>query len=326
MASIYSNNGGKYVKVCRAATQSGGKSVELPKFTVAICTHNRPDDLSSCLEALYAQDLSGVQVVVVDSASRQDAHHSIVRATANKANLQLIRLETPGCSAARNAALNAALGPWLAYLDDDVVAASDWVAQAKRLIAEASAICPVIAGRVDPLYPAGVVPRPGPRWRQLLSLIQDQGEGERIKDAKVVCANAIFRCDALRDIGSFPEQLGRVGDILLSGEEKFAVERLCDAGSHILYSERLRVSHKIPQRRLTRQWAADRAYWDGVTDQKIRRLMRKPIGILGVAKFAAAIPVLAVLAPSQSSAHEFFIRFWYDVGAIRELFFPICFV
>lgn len=291
-------------------------------LTVAICTHNRPDDAAECLEALYAQDLSGIQVLVVDSASRHDAYRSLAQATANKTNLQLIRLETPGISKARNAALTAAAAPWLGYLDDDVVAASDWVAQAKRLIAIAPAACPVIGGRVDPLYPSGALPRIGPRWLQLLSMVQDQGEGESGKDAKVVCGNAIFRCDALRGIGSFPEELGRVGNVLLSGEEKLVVESLCEAGQHVFYSDRLRVGHKVSLERLTRQWAAKRAYWDGVTDQKIRRLMRRPIGILDVAKIAAAIPGLALLAPVHTPAHEFFIRLWYDAGAIRELFFP----
>jgi glycosyltransferase involved in cell wall biosynthesis len=290
-------------------------------LTVAICTHNRPEDTIECLVSLYAQDLSGVQVVVVDSASRPDAHHSIVQTTAYKTNVQLIRLETPGTALARNAALAASADPWIAYLDDDVVVAADWVAQAKRLIAAAPRHCPIIAGRVDPLYPPRAVPRIGPRWRQLLSLVQDEGEGEDIS-ANVVCANVIFRCDRVKAIGSFPEALGRVGEVRqVTGEEKLIVEQLCEEGWHVFYSDRLRVDHKVPAGRLMRQWAAKRAFWDGVTDQKIRRLMHRPIGILGVAKTAAAIPVLAVLAPSNSPTQEFFIRFWYDVGSIAELFF-----
>jgi glycosyltransferase involved in cell wall biosynthesis len=290
-------------------------------LTVAICTHNRPDDVAECLEALYAQDLSGIHLLVVDSASQEDAHRSITRVVANKANLRLIRLELPGLSVARNAAREAALAPWLAYLDDDVIPAPDWVAQARRLIAVAPTNCPVIGGRVDPLYPSGVVPQTGPRWNQLLSLVQDQGEGERAGCAKVSGANVIFRRDALLMIGSFPAQLGRVGDVLLSGEEKLVIERLCEVGWHVFYSDRLCVHHKISHARLTRQWATKRAYWDGVSDQKIRRFMRRPIGILDVAKIAGAIPVLGMLAPVPSPPHEFFIRLWYNMGLFGSFFF-----
>ena len=297
----------------------------MPNFTltVAICTHNRPVDVADCLEALYSQDLSNVQVIVVDSASRPDARHALVQAIAERANLELIRLDTSGLSAARNAAVEAALAPWFACLDDDVVPARDWVAQAKRLTAEARANCAIIGGRVDPLYPSDVTIRTGPRWRQLLSLVQDQGEGERAGNAKVVGANVIFRRNALRGIGSFSDQLGRVGEVQLSGEEKLVVERLRKTGWKIFYSDQLRVEHKILHLRLTRQWAAKRAYWDGVSDQKIRRLMGRPIRFLDLAKFAATIPLLALLAPVHSSNHEFFIRFWYNVGAVRELVFPV---
>jgi GT2 family glycosyltransferase len=289
---------------------------------VAICTHNRPIDVADCLEALYFQDLSDVQVIVVDSASRPDAHHALLQTIADRANLELIVLDTPGHSAARNAALEVALAPWFACLDDDVVPARDWVAQAKRLTAEAPANRAIIGGRVDPLYPSDVTIRIGPRWRQLLSLVQDHGEGERAGNAKVVGANVIFRRNALRGVGSFSDQLGRVGEVLLSGDEKLVVERLRKTGWKIFYSDQLLVEHKIPHLRLTRQWAAKRAYWDGVSDQKIRRLMGWPIRFLDIAKFAAAIPLLALLAPVHSSNHEFFIRFWYDVGAVRELVFP----
>ena len=58
--------------------------------------------------------------------------------------------------------------------------------------------------------------------------------------------------------------------------------------------------------RLTRGRAAKRAYWDGVTDQKIRRLIRRPISIVAVARIAAAIPVLAALAPIHSRKYELF--------------------
>jgi glycosyltransferase involved in cell wall biosynthesis len=300
-----------------------GTAVPNVTLTIAICTHNRAEEVVDCLQALCAQDLSDVQDIVVDSASRPEAYRSLERTVANNASLELIRLKTPGISAARNAAVEAAAASWLGFLDDDVIPASDWVAQAKFLIATVPANCPIIAGRVDPLYPSGVIPQTGPRWRQLLSLVQDQEEGEYARDAKVVCGNAIFYRKILKEIGSFPLELGRVGDTLLSGEEKFVVECLCDEGWHVFCSHRLRVNHKIPPKRLTRRWAANRAFWDGVTDQKIRRLMGRPIGILGVAKIAAAILALAILCPVDSSEQEFFIRFWYNLGTIRDLFLPV---
>jgi glucosyl-dolichyl phosphate glucuronosyltransferase len=292
-------------------------------LTIAICTHNRPDDTAECLDSLYTQDLTGIQLLVVDSGSGHDAHRALMQIVANRASLQLIRLEPPGLSLARNAALAAAEAPWIAYLDDDAVAASDWVAEAKRLIAEAPPICPAISGQIELLFPPGVNPKAGPRWRQFLGEIKQEGEGNHLHGVKMGCGNAIFRCDTLIAMGCFPEALGRVGNVLLSGEEKLVGERLCEAGWHVLHSNRLRIGHKVSKERLTRKWAAKRAYWDGITDLKIQRLMRRPVGIRYLARLAAVIPVLALLIPNQSLAQEFFIRFWYNVGTVRELVFPV---
>ncbi|HET6374573.1 MAG TPA: glycosyltransferase, partial [Methylocella sp.] len=285
----------------------------------AICTHDRPGDAADCLAALCAQDLAEVEVLVVDSASRPAASQALHQTVSTRPGVRLIRLERPGLAAARNAALKAAGAPWIAYLDDDAVPAPDWAMHAKRLTQEVPAVCSIIAGRVDPLFPADSVPRAGPRWRQLLSLLQDSGEGEQSGHVKVVGANVIFRCDALRSIGGFAEALGRKGNVLLSGEEKLAVELLTAAGFRAYYSERLRVGHKIPAGRLNRSWAAKRAYWDGITDQRIRRLLARPAGLLSVLKTAAAIPVLALLAPSRNPAQEYFIRLWYNIGTLAEL-------
>ncbi|HET6378680.1 MAG TPA: glycosyltransferase [Methylocella sp.] len=293
----------------------------MPEFclTAAICTHDRPGDAADCLAALCAQDLADIEVVVVDSASRPAAREELLQTVSRRAGVRLIRLEGPGLAAARNAALKAARSPWIAYLDDDAIPAPDWAMQAKRLTKDVPAICSIIAGRVDPIYPADAVLRAGPRWRQLLSLLQESGEGEQSSHVKVVGANVIFRCDALRSIGGFAETLGRKGYVLLSGEEKLAVEQLTAAGFRAYYSDRLRVGHKIPAGRLNRSWAARRAYWDGVTDQRIRRLLARPAGVLPVLKTASAIPVLALLAPSRNPAQEYFIRLWYNIGTLAEL-------
>ncbi len=61
-----------------------------------------------------------------------------------------------------------------------------------------------------------------------------------------------------------------------AARRSYAIEHLRGKGGHIYYSDQLQVGHKIPHERLERRWAARRAYWDGVTDQKIRRLLGRP--------------------------------------------------
>jgi glucosyl-dolichyl phosphate glucuronosyltransferase len=290
------------------------------EFTIAICTHNRSRDLADCLDALYCRGVGSARVLVVDSASSVVEAKALAGVVRNRENLDLVRLETPGIALARNAAISRAQTRWVAFLDDDVVPDANWLEEAERLISSVSDNCAVIGGRVDALYVDGCSKDPGSRWRQLLSLVQRDGEADHTDNPQLVSGNAIFRREFMLRIGLFPPQLGHIGKILLSGEEKMAVELLVKAGYRIFYSDRLRVDHKISNARLQRKWAVERAYWDGVTDQKIRRLMHRPPEPFKLAKMAAALPVLGLVSGLQSPKHEFFLRFWYNFGYLRELF------
>ncbi len=91
---------------------------------------------------------------MVDSASGEEERQRIVEITADRQGLSLVRLDKPGLSLARNTALRMSRTAWLAFIDDDAIVASNWLCEARRIIAGAPSSCPVIGGRVDPILPA----------------------------------------------------------------------------------------------------------------------------------------------------------------------------
>lgn len=290
-------------------------------LTIAICTHNRSGDLAECLQSLLGgRERAMPPVLVVDSASSESERLKIAAAAAQWPQASLIRVDRPGLATARNAALAATRTDWIAYLDDDVVAADDWVDEALHVVRSAPPGCAIIGGRVDPIYADGQSCHIGPRWRQLLSLTQVESGTASNGKMGIVGANVIFRREALLAVGAFSPQLGRVGKVLLSGEEKLAVECLRKQGAAVLHNGRMRVGHKIPRERLERRWAARRAYWDGITDQKIRRMQGEPMRPAELLKLLASLPVLGLAYFVPSPRQEFFLRFWYDTGYLRELF------
>ncbi|MEO5325343.1 glycosyltransferase [Mesorhizobium sp. CC13] len=290
-------------------------------LTIAICTHNRSGDLAECLQSLLGGRARAMPpVLVVDSASSESERLKIAAAAAQWPHAGLIRVDRPGLATARNAALAATRTDWIAYLDDDVVAADDWIGEALHAVRSAPPDCAIIGGRVDPIYADGQSCQIGPRWRQLLSLTQVESGEDLRGEAGIVGANVIFRREALLAVGAFSPQLGRVGKVLLSGEEKLVVECLRKQGAAILHNGRMRVGHKIPRERLERSWAARRAYWDGISDQKIRRMQGEQVGPAALLKLLASLPVLGLAYFVPSPRQEFFLRFWYDVGYLRELF------
>lgn len=90
-----------------------------PEISVVIPTYNRWPLLStSALPSALAQEQVRHEVIVVDDGS-SDETNTHLRAL-GEPRLRLIRHERPlGVAVARNAGIHAALGEWVAFLDDD---------------------------------------------------------------------------------------------------------------------------------------------------------------------------------------------------------------
>jgi GT2 family glycosyltransferase len=256
---------------------AGQKSATASFLTVIVCTHERPHYLATCLDALDAgrlqqdvADEANWTVLVVDSASSAAAAAEIAALTAAH-GADLLRVEEPGLSLARNAGLAAVHTPWVAYIDDDARVAPDWAraiaAIVARLPPRAAALGgPIVAAWEAPCpswWPAELVPaltvlswgRPG-----------RVGDGSLPPHVEPYGANMVFRTAALRAVGGFPLQLGRIGAKLLSGEEAWVMRALREAGHEIHYDPAISVTHSIQAGRLTPRWLLERQYWSGVSE------------------------------------------------------------
>jgi glycosyltransferase involved in cell wall biosynthesis len=237
----------------------------------------------------------------VDSASTGDAAEQITRIVRAVPNARLLRVEQPGVSRARNAGVAAATGDYLAYIDDDAIAAPDWVARILAAIAETDPPPAVIGGRILPIWEA-----PLPAWwptrlRGLLSIIEIEGQGEYRTAAvpaalEPYCANMVVQLSAARAVGGFSQQIGRVGLGLLSDEEVQLAWRLQGAGYSARYDSRIVVHHQIQAARLTPCWLLSRLYWQGISTVRTRRLLGEPAAVWR--ELPRRLGLAALLAPS----------------------------
>ena len=105
-------------------------------ISVIVITYNRPDALAAVLEGLLAQTDRDFEVVVADDGSTADTARRIAeyQAVARFA-LRHVWQEDRGfrAAAARNRALAACRGEYVAMLDGDCVPAADFVAAHRRL-------------------------------------------------------------------------------------------------------------------------------------------------------------------------------------------------
>src|SRR4051812_11131860 len=124
-----------------------------PDVSVVVPTYNRARRVAGLLAALRQQESAGIalEILIVDNGST-DWTPSVVRsATAIDPRVRYIPEPRQGASHARNTGIAAATGAIVAFLDDDVVPAPDWVRQLKRAFEEHPEV-DCIGGRVEPSW------------------------------------------------------------------------------------------------------------------------------------------------------------------------------
>lgn len=130
-----------------------------PAVSVVICTVDRADALRRALAALGQQTAprSTFEVIVVDNNATGETVAVMAEAAA-VAPVRQVREPRQGLSFARNCGVQASRGDLIAFTDDDVCVAPDWI----------ETICGVAAERRDAAWFGGRVlpvwPSPAPEW------------------------------------------------------------------------------------------------------------------------------------------------------------------
>ena len=115
------------------------------KFSVLICTYNRPDLLAQCLEALISRTTEKPDEIVVVNGGDERSDEVVETAkgkalSAKKAGqgieIKLIKTVNKNLAASRNVGLPHCTGDIVAMTDDDAEVFPDWVTHLKRLHAE----------------------------------------------------------------------------------------------------------------------------------------------------------------------------------------------
>lgn len=286
-------------------------------ISIAICTHDRSDDVALCLAALAPQLVAQTdELIIVDSCSAPN-HAAVLRSLSATYGATLLWLDSPGLSVARNEAVGAARGEWIAFLDDDTIPSPNWLSALRRVVDTAAADLAAVGGRTEPLWPCDAAPSHiSKRWLFYLSCIQDPGRKSAKDGAKVCGANLAFRKASLQAIGAFRPDLGRIGDRLIGGEETLAIRLLLRAGLEVVYDPSISVQHKIHLERLTLPWISKRAYWEGTTEIAMVKALAEQFPMrLALSKLAASLILFRGLFFATDNP-DFLIRSRVAAGAL----------
>lgn len=225
--------------------------------SVIIATYNRSDMLAGALESVLAQEACGLryEVIVVDNNSPDNTREVVESFIARgAANLRYLFEGRQGVAYARNTAIPEAKAPIIAFTDDDVRVAPDWVSSIKRALDEHPEV-DCVGGKVLPLWQQE--PPSWLTWAHWSPLaLTDYGAESFYTNEKsqrcLVTANLSFRREVFDRIGLFSPDCQRVKDGIGSTEDHELQLRFWRAGSQGYYDPRIIVSADVQPDRMTK--------------------------------------------------------------------------
>ena len=246
----------------------GSTRPEGPLLTVAICTHNRSWLLKDALAALTEQTAGtdAFEMLVVDNASTDDTA-AVARDFAPRfCSFRYLHEPTLGLSHARNTALRHASAEWVCYLDDDALAAPDYIAVALPLCRNARFSCfggAILPWRRDPL----------PAWfldKYESGSFQDVGCVAPVpRGSFVFGSNMVVKKRSALELGGFDPFYGMRGSTLAFGEETDLQARMKAAGLEIGYAPNLIIRHYARPEKYTVRTQLAIQYKSGLSWQAI---------------------------------------------------------
>jgi glycosyltransferase involved in cell wall biosynthesis len=244
------------------------------KISAIICTFKRPDYLRHALRSLCEQSLTrqDYEIIVVDNAGEAETQQVVKDFDDGSVNLRYMIEKEVGLNRARNAGLKAAAGRYVAYIDDDARAETQWLEALVGAFEQVSPEPAAVGGRVW-LDWHGERPSWVPERHLALYTYVDHGNGAHSlrDDEYLVGANLAFEKNALSLLGGFDPELDRQGTVLLSGGDTAAIEQLRQNGRAVTYEPAAVVWHSVLQSRKRPSWLLRRLFWDGASQPFLER-------------------------------------------------------
>jgi glycosyltransferase involved in cell wall biosynthesis len=226
------------------------------KISAIICTYNREKYIRQALDSLVAQTLAmeHFEIVVVNNNSTDRSEEEILgfRKDHPEVNFVYVTETNQGLSFSRNRGVHESSGAWVTFLDDDAVAAPDFL---QKCVDYSNKYPNLLAfgGKIIPRFVDGK-----PKWyiKYYWGLAGQFDLGDEafkiLYKGKFPCgSNMTFRRSFFDTYGLFNTNLGRKGAILLAGEEKELFSRVKQAErNQVMYFPDLHVEHCVDNTKL----------------------------------------------------------------------------
>lgn len=302
-------------------------------ITVILCTYNRSESLARALESVSASVLPASvewEVLVVDNNSPDRTRDVIEEYCARyPGRFRYLFEGKQGKSNALNSAIRNARGNILAFMDDDVLVAPDWLQNLTAPLA--SGEFGGAGGRILSQQSFDL-----PDWLDLdgeygvggmLALFDHGDEGFELKTPPFG-TNMAFPAEIFAQLGDFRTDMGPCPGSELRNEDMEFGRRVMAAGKKLWYVPDAVVYHAIPPSRISQDYLL--RFWYDHGRALIREIGPRP-NILGVIpRWCLTIPKICVVTLPQrvfkwlvatDPKRRFFFKgfVWMTLGQIAEL-------
>lgn len=303
------------------------------EISVVVPTYNRGESLKRVIQSLLAQHAcpTSHEVIVVDNNSTDRTRATVASLIeGSTVPLRYVFESKQGVSFARNAGIAAARGASIAFVDDDVTPAPEWLRTLHRALVEYPD-AGFVGGKVLPIWET----RP-PEWLTRnhwmpLALIDYGDTPFMVNAANSVClvsANLAVRRRTFETAGTFAPELQRVKDGVGSMEDHEFLARLFRQGIAGLYVPDLVVTTQVPidriQRSYHRRWHAGHGYHYALMQSaeleppSATRVLGVPAYLYKQAATDAARVLSAWWSPPSERAVQCEMRLCFFAGFVRR--------
>ncbi len=239
-------------------------SETIPSITVLICayTENRWNELVRSIQSIRDQHLKPTQTILVIDHNEKLYQRALLEF------LDMLVVENnheQGLSGARNSGIPLAKGDVLAFIDEDAVAAPDWLST--LMVAYNN---PDVMGAGGLICPAWVEQKPAwfPEEFNWVVGCTYRGVPEQTAPIRnMIGCNMSFRREAFEKVGGFRANMGRIGTIPLGCEETEFCIRLKQhwPNRSFIYEPQAKVNHRVPANRARFSYFRARCYAEGLS-------------------------------------------------------------
>lgn len=256
-------------------------------FSIIICayTEERWEDLGAAIKSVQAQILSPREIIVVIDHNpvllkRLRLHLHLQADWPSDDGIILIENSEPkGLSGARNSGIAVARGNLIAFLDDDAVAAPDWLVRLSEGYRQPEVLG--MGGAIEPMWLTG-----RPRWfpAEFNWVVGCTYLGMPLTVQPVrnlIGCNMSFRRELFEGVGGFRNGIGRVGKRPVGCEET----ELCIRASQkwpdlkFIYDPQAKVQHRVPASRASWNYFRSRCYAEGLSKALVTKLVGASKGL-----------------------------------------------